>query len=144
MEPYTNIEGPAPAPDGRAANAVGHGLTAARVLEEEREGCAVARRDLIEAYQPENSLEEALVDRLAHLVVRSRRSGELESRAFAACCGDSGEVNWALFERMAQTVGRYDLAIGRALAKTKHELDRILQARSGEDMAPPAVVDFNW
>jgi len=144
MERNDQIEAPAPNLDGRAANALTHGLTARRVLDAEREAYAAARRDLIEAYRPENCLEEALVDRLAHLVVRSRRAGELELRAFASCCTDRDEVNWALFERMVQTVGRYDLAVGRALAKAKHELERVLQARAGQGVVPPAIVDFNW
>ena len=144
MLPYIHPVPTDPPADWRATNAVTHGLTGAVVLESERKAYDSARSELVAAYSPGNALEQALVDRLAHLVVRSQRAGDLEQRAFAECCGEGGEVNWALFERMTLTVGRYDLAIGRALAKAKHELERVTRERDGEQTVAPAVVDLNW
>ncbi len=46
------------------------------------------------------------------------------------------------FEAFAK-LARYDTAIERSLFRALHELQRLQQARAGEPVPPPAVVDVD-
>jgi hypothetical protein len=125
-------------------NAVTHGLSARRILAEEQAAFADALDQLTATYAPASHVEQALVARLAHLCVRSDRALRLETAAYAECIRQDGTPNWAVFERLTGTIGRYDLQIGRALVKAKHELERIQAARGDGVVEAPHAIDLNW
>ena len=134
--------------DPRARNPVTHGLSASHVLETEQAEYDLALADLIEEHHPLGPVENALCKRMARLSVRLNRAGRVEAEAYAACfeVGAQGqiELNHLLFKQLVETIGRYELSMGRALAKTQHELERMLAKRQGENVCLPAIVDFNW
>jgi hypothetical protein len=130
--------------DPRSLNALKHGLTASRVLAAEEEAFAAALGSLREEAHPAGPHEEALVRRMAHLTVRLDRAGDLERALYARCHAEDGAFNTLAFERLTATVGRYERAMARALAKTSHELERLQAKRAGEAVPSPQIVDFNW
>ena len=144
---------PAPAPDCRAGNALTHGLTAQRVLEAEREAYEQHHMKLELEYEPETAAERALVRRVARLIVRLDRAARVDAVAFANCWydrpgadgDDTGrDLDMRALHNHVQTIDRYERALGRALAKAIHELERLICARTGEAVVQPCVIDFNW
>ena len=131
-----------------ALNALKHGLRAARILEEERQGYERALARFQTEYAPETSMEEILIRRLARLAVRLDRAGDLERAGFAQCfSGPPGEeeFNAAAFAAFQGTLARYELSIGRALVKCQHEIERLLRGRGVKVAGSlPIMVDFNW
>ena len=77
------------------------------------------------------------------MTVRLDRAGSLERALYAECYTAEG-FNQLAFERLAATVGRYERSIARALAKTSHELERLMDKRKGRPVPSPGIVDFNW
>ena len=129
--------------DPRGLNAVSHGLTSRRVLEAEIASFQAAIDDLKAHYLPQGAVEGAFVERLAVLTVRLSRAGRVEREMHSLCYSDGG-FNQLAFERLVASAGRYELSIGRALAKTLHELERVQARREGEVQCEPRIIDFNW
>lgn len=129
--------------DPRARNALKHGLTAKHVHEAELAAFEAAFTELVQTHAPVGPHELALCKRIAHLTVRLGRAGELEGELFAACY-EEGAFDQLAFERLVHSIGRYERAIARSLAKTGHELERLINKRSGDPVAVPSIVDFNW
>jgi hypothetical protein len=119
-------------------------LTPARVLACEQGAFRTALHELTEYLAPHGGHEAALVRRLAHLIARFDRAGDLERALYADCYDDDGSFNALLFERLRSTVARYERATARALAKTRHELERLELKRTGKAVPSPQIVDFNW
>ncbi len=130
--------------DPRSRNAVKHGLTARHVLDEEMEAYRAALAELQAQEEPEGPVEAALVERIAMLCVRVRRAAQIEAQAHARCYGEDGSVDLLAFQHVAGNIGRYELALGRALAKAQHELERLKHRRGIGDDPGATVIDFNW
>jgi len=135
-------------PDPRALNALTHGLTARRVLEHEKDKYEGNLRALVPDTSGVGPVELALLRRTALLCVRLDRAGTLESVGYANCFEDredgSCRFNQIAFSRLLDTVHRYELAVGRTLCKTQHELERLSETRRGGSPSPTVCVDFNW
>ena len=125
-----------------------HGLTARRVLQCEAEAFEAALTSLTEEWKPQGPVAESLCRRMAWLAVRLDRAGRLESEFYASCFEDAedGEptFNRIIFEHMINSIGRYEMALARSLAKTLHELERVSKGASGDPVCAPTIVDFNW
>ena len=133
--------------DPRAANAVTHGLTAEAVLESERKEYESTFAALQDTYEVKSAIEGAWLRRIARLIVRLDRAARIDAVTFAECFGgDAGEAGMSplRFERFMATVARYELEIGRALAKAQHEFERLQRATRGEASVAPIMVDFTW
>ena len=134
----------------RTLNALTHGLTSARVLREEGAAFDRVLGRLVLEHDPRTVMEQALVRRIARMIVRLERAALVDAVTFANCFSEdpeSGrdELNPVALEGLIATVNRYELAIGRALAKAHHELERLESRREpGAASVPPVIVDFNW
>ena len=73
---------------GSAGNALVHGLTASRVLAEDRDAYAQTLECLNADYQPSTPFERALVHRMARLIVRIERAHAVEVLLYAMCWAD--------------------------------------------------------
>ena len=155
--------------DPRSMNAVRHGLTARRVLESEAEAYKAAFDALQRECGCTKVVELALLRRVAHLIVRLDRAALIDALSFAECFEDapstgsgqgegprrnpesaadapqtSAAFSHLRFDHLLATVARYELELGRALAKAQHELERLVGAGPGVPEAPAHIVDFNW
>lgn len=132
---------------GRPTSAITHGLTAKAVLDcEEREYLETVEK-LQRTFPCQTVIEEAWLRRIARLIVRLDRAARIDAACFAECFGavsDERGMSALRFEHFVATVAKYEIAIGRALAKAQHEFERLQSAARGEKAAAPVMVDFTW
>ena len=135
------------------SNALTHGLTCDKIFQAETAAYEEYVRRFTEQYEPATAMEEVLIARLARSAVRLQRAGTIDFQAFAQCfCpngsnDDNGDwLSWdaLAFKALVDTITRYEMAIGRSLIKTKHELERTIASRKGEMVPAPILVDFTW
>jgi hypothetical protein len=108
-------------------NATRHGLTGKHVVNqgENPEAYEALRRDLLEAYQPANALEDTLVEEIAQCFWRLQRARAIEAENFNLSCAgadpvigfNSGHIQ---FDRMR----RYMTTIERAYHRALQQLER--------------------
>ena len=113
-------------------NATHHGLTGKHVViqGENPEAYEALRRDLLDAYQPANALEDTLVEEIAQCFWRLQRARAIEAENFNLNCAgadpvigfNSGHVQ---FDRMR----RYMTTIERAYHRAMQQLERTQEIR---------------
>ena len=140
--------------DPRALNALTHGLTSKHVLKAEIAAFDIALESLRKQHEPVGVCEEALMRRIARLVVRLERAAQIDALCFAQCFDDRGDhesepmstghFNHVKFQQFVETISRYELSIGRALAKCLHEFERLSMSRKGQEPSKVIHLDLNW
>jgi hypothetical protein len=147
-------------PEGKrksSKNALKHGLLSREVLLPDGE-----EKTVLEAFgsrlradlEPVGELEDLLVDRIITAAWRLRRVLRLEVKLFSQTSSDIMDRNIPLgisgsFVLCASEddafskLSRYETAIERGMYRALHEFQRLKEARQGNPVAPPAVLDIN-
>lgn len=144
------VKAPAPKRDGRRANALKHGMTAATDVllpdEDPAEYAELVER-LIAELAPVGVLEERLVLRLANAFVRLQRSERFERGVLLSegCSEPDVGVGLAFIRTAAKgdTLSKalkHGMAAERSVWSILACLDRLRAARQGQPVPVPAVV----
>ncbi|MDO8570004.1 MAG: hypothetical protein Q7R97_00265 [Candidatus Daviesbacteria bacterium] len=146
-------------------NAIKHGILSSALSKEESNEITELYEGLIKECQPQNQVEELLVERITMWTIRLRRAVKAETEQWLKVHnpritksvlddfinsqeevtkeGYKPRVTDRDIRLLEDTYLRYESAIERNLYKALHELQRIQATRNGEKPPLPLAIDVN-
>lgn len=137
-------------PEGKAVsrmNARKHGIFAVVRTEEDREELRAIRKQFSESLQPEGSLEEGLVERLAYTCLRLKRCARAEAESHARAWKPDGpdpgaaarEFDMEEFKETVRLFGRYDRTLTNRFCSLLQQLERVQTERGIRRFSEPGT-----